>query len=96
MNVTEEQIQEWKQKHGKVYKIRVDDKVCYLKRPSRKTLSYASVAGKDDPIKFNEVVLRDCWLCGDEEIKTDDVLFMSISPKLADIIEIKETELEEL
>lgn len=96
MNVKKEQIQEWKEKHGKVYKISVDGKSCYLKRPSRKTLGYASVAGKDDPLKFNEVILRDCWLGGDEEIRKDDVLFLSVSAKLADIIETKEAELEEL
>jgi len=96
MNVTKEQIQEWKKKHGKVFKISCDSKVCYLKPPSRKTLGYASVAGKDDPLKFNEVILRDCWLGGDEEIRTDDVLFLSVGSQLANIIQTKEAELEEL
>lgn len=96
MEVTKEQIQEWKKKHGKVFKISCDGKVCYLKPPSRKTLGYASVAGKDDPLKFNEVILRDCWLGGDEEIRTDDVLFLSVSSQLANIIQTKEAELEEL
>lgn len=96
MEVTKEQIQEWKKKHGKVFKISCDGKSCYLKPPSRKTLGYAGVAGKDDPLKFNEVILRDCWLGGDEEIRTDDVLFLSVSSQLANIIETKEAELEEL
>lgn len=94
--VTNEQIQEWKKKHGTVYQITVDGRECFLKRPSRKTIGYASAAGKDDPIKFNEVVLRDCWLGGDEEIKTDDVLFMSVSGELASIIELKQVELKKL
>lgn len=96
MEVTKEQIQEWKKKHGKVFKISCDGKSCYLKPPSRKTLGYASVAGKDDPLKFNEVILHDCWLGGDEEIRTDDVLFLSVSSQLANIIQTKEAELEEL
>ena len=50
MEVTKEQIQEWKKKHGKVFKISCDGKSCYLKPPSRKTLGYASVASKDDPL----------------------------------------------
>lgn len=94
--VTNEQIQEWKKKHGTVYHITVDGKECFLKRPSRKTIGYASAAGKDDPMKFNEVVLRDCWLGGDEEIKTDDVLFMSVSGELASLIELKRVELKKL
>lgn len=94
--VTKEQIQEWKQKHGKVFKISCDGKDCYLKTPSRKTLGYASAAGKDDPLKFNEVILRDCWLGGDEEIRKDDVLFLSVGSQLPNIIQTKEAELEEL
>ena len=46
--------------------------------------------------KAYEIVLRDCWLAGDEEIKTDDTLFISASAKLADLIEVKEAELEKL
>jgi len=96
MNVTKEQIQEWKKKHGNVYEISVDGKKCYLKSPNRKTIGYASAAGKDDPMKFNEIVMRDCWLGGDEEIRTDDTLFLSVSGKLAEIIEVKEVELKKL
>lgn len=94
--VTPAQIAEWKKKHGDVFKITIEDKVCYLRKPTRKALGYASVAGKDNPLKFNEVILRDCWLAGDEEIKTDDTLFLSVSSKLTELIQIKETELEKL
>jgi hypothetical protein len=93
---TKEQIAEWKKKHGDVYCIKVEDKACYLKKPNRKTLGYAAVAGKENPLKFNEVLLRDCWLAGDEEISKNDDLFMSISPKLSELIEYKEAELEKL
>lgn len=90
------QIAEWKTKHGRIFCIRVEDKACYLKTPNRKTLGYAAVAGKENPLKFNEVVLRDCWLAGDEEIRTDDSLFLSVSQKLSEVVEVKEAELEEL
>jgi hypothetical protein len=89
-------IEEWKRQYGAVYRIKVEDKVCYLKSPSRKTLGYASMAAKTNPLKFNEVVLNDCWLAGNEEIKTDDSLFLSISPRLDELFEVKETELEKL
>ena len=93
---TKEQIKEWKEKHGQISRITVEDKACYLKTPSRKVLGYASMAGKENPLKFNEEILRDCWLAGDEEIRTDDTLFLSICPKLAELIEVKEAELEKL
>jgi len=93
---TKEQIAEWKAKHGGIFRITVEDKACYLKKPSRKALGYASMAGKENPLKFNEVMLNDCWLAGDEEIKTDDSLFLSVSPKLSELIEVKTSELEKL
>lgn len=96
MKITKEQIQEWKAKHGEIFRIKVEDKECYLKKPSRKTLGYATVASKDNPLKFNEVILNECWLGGDEEIRTSDDLFLSVSGKLSEIIEIKEAELEKL
>jgi len=95
-NITAEQIAQWKEKHGDIYKVTVKDKVCYLKRPTRKAIGYASVAGKDNPLKFNEVILKDCWLGGDEEIQTDDTLFLAASSKLAELIEVEEAELEKL
>ncbi|MDR0603582.1 MAG: hypothetical protein LBG80_04675 [Bacteroidales bacterium] len=93
---TKEQIGEWKQKHGAVFCIKVEDKACYLKKPSRKALGYASMAGKENPLKFNEVLLNDCWLSGDEEIRTNDDLFLSVSAKISELIELKEAELEKL
>lgn len=93
---TPEQIEAWKSKHGEVYAAKVDGHVCYLKKPSRKALGYASSAGKNDALKFNEIILNDCWLGGDDTIKTDDALFLSVSAKISDLIEVKEAELEKL
>lgn len=94
---TEAQVAEWKEKYpAGIYRYEVEDKACYLRRPDRKTLSAASVIGKTDPMKYNEVILKNCWLGGDEEIKTDDGLFLGISGKLAELIEIKEGELKKL
>lgn len=94
--VDQKQINEWKAQYGDVFKISVGDKVCYLKPPGRKVLSFASTAGQKDPMQFNEVILRECWLAGDEEIKTNDGLFLSVSAKLPELIEVKESVLEKL
>lgn len=93
---TPEQIEEWKKKYGKVWAIIVDGHICYLKRPDRKALGYASIAGKDNPLKFNEVILANCFLGGSEAIKTDDDLFFGASAKLAELIQVKEAELVNL
>ena len=96
MDVTKEQIKQWKAKYKEVFVLRVDDKVAYLRTPDRATLSYASTLATKDPMKFNEAILTNCWLGGDEEIKTDDALFLSASSKLGELIQIKEATFEKL
>lgn len=101
MIFSEEQIKSLKAEHGQLYKITMKDgangdKSCILKQPSRQVLGAASIAGKDNPMKFNEVILNNCWVAGDEEIKTNDMLFLSASQKIGEIIELKEAELEKL
>lgn len=92
--ITPEQIEAWKKKWGDVFCVTVGDKVAYLKRPSRQALSAAAVVGKNDPMKYNEILLGNCWLAGDEEIKSDDSLFLGVSAKLGELVEIKEAELK--
>ncbi|WP_298823411.1 hypothetical protein [uncultured Capnocytophaga sp.] len=94
--ITKEQIQEWKNQYKDIFVISVEDKKVYLRTPDRKTLSYASTLATKDPLKFNEVILNNCWLGGDEEIKTNDELFLAVSSKLPDLIQIKEATLEKL
>lgn len=101
MKATEAQIKAWKAKYGQIVKITLKDeangdKTCYLHKPSRKALGFASMAAKENPLKFNEVILNECWIDGDEEIRTDDELFLSASSKVAEMIELKEAELEKL
>lgn len=93
---TQEKIQEWKRKHGEVFRIVVEDKACYLRKPDRKVLSFAAAAGKSDPMKVNETILKNCWLDGDKEIQEVDAYFLGASSKLDQLVEVKEAELEKL
>lgn len=94
--VTAEQIAEWKKKHDDVFQIDVDDKTCFLRKPNRNELGYAAVAGKTNPLKYNEYILKSCWLGGDEEIRTNDDLFLSVGEALAEMIETKQAEIKKL
>lgn len=94
--ITDEQIKAWKKQHGDIFKLQIEDKVAYLKKPDRKTMSYATSVAAKDPMKFNEIMLNGCWLAGNEEIKTDDALFLGAAAKIAELIEVKEAELEKL
>lgn len=93
---TPEQIEAWKKAHGEISAVTVDGHVGYLKKPDRRTLSYASSVGTKDPVKFNEVLLNNCWLGGSEAIKTDDALFFGVSAVLGELIVVKEAELVKL
>jgi hypothetical protein len=92
---TPEQIENWKKKYGDIFLVEVDDSVCYLKKPDRKTMSYVATLG-NNPIRANEALLENCWLGGDESIKTDDEKFYGVSAKLNEIVAIKEAEITKL
>ena len=97
--VTQAQIQEWKSKHKHVYLVEADDeegnkKSCWLRKPDRKVLDAAYQMSKKNISKFNETIINNCWLVGDEEIKTDEFLFGGVAEKLGEIIEFAEAEIK--
>lgn len=95
--VTQAEVNEWKAKHGEVFAISVEDKVGYFKKPSRATLAAAlKHYGTSDTIKANELLMANCWLGGDSELKTIDSYFLACCNKLGELIEIKEAELKKL
>lgn len=91
-----EQVQEWKAKYGAVWALKVDGSVGYVRSPGRVELSHATAAGANNPVRFNETILRDCWLGGDMSLQTDDRKFLGVSGKLNEIIEVAEAEVEKL
>lgn len=98
---TKEKIAEWKAKFGKVSMLKVGGKEAYLRTPDRKILSAANLGattaeGKFDPMLYNEIILKNCWLAGDDEIMTDTGLFLAASKQLVKLIEAYESELVEL
>lgn len=93
---TAEEIAAWKKKHGDVYLVEVDGRSCYLKSPGRNEMSYAATVAGKDPMKFNAAILDKCWLAGDDEIKTNDKLFMGVAEKLDQIIETAEATVKKL
>lgn len=95
---TPEQIAEWKAQHLNVYALKTQesDKICYLRKPTRQELSYATKASETDSLNFNASILKSCWLYGDEEIMTNDSLFLGICPMLEEICAFEKFELEKL
>ena len=93
---TEEQIAMWKNLYKKVYEVEIDGSVCYLHRPDRKTISAATSIGATDPIKYAEIILENCWIAGDDSIKTDDEKFFGVSSHLDKLMTVGKAQLKEL
>lgn len=92
---TPEQIESWKQQYGDIFEIHVEGKYGYLKKPDRKTVGYAASV-QSNPIKSNEIILKSCWIAGDDCIKDDDQYFLSVQGMLAPLMEAKQAEIKKL
>ena len=94
MEYTQEQVAEWKKKHGEIFEIKVEDKSCILHKPTRRDLSYVSVV--KDPIKLSETLLKQLWVAGDKDIQDRDDLFMAVVNKMEEVLKVKEAEVKKL
>ena len=101
-NLTQKEIADLKEIHGEIWQADAEThdgtiKSCILRKPTRKEINYAMITSqKSGMLKFNEVILAKCWLLGDEEIKTEDYLFMGISGTLDEIISSAEATIKKL
>jgi hypothetical protein len=94
-------IEELKKKHGEVFEIVVpmDDEekeyaVGYVKKPTRHVLGAVSGMVNSNPVRAAEIMLANCWIAGDDRLKTDDDLFMSAIQPLFSIIKVRNGELK--
>lgn len=95
-HVTQNQIATWKKKHGEVFEIRVKGKKGYFRTPDRATLSLVLANANKDPLRATEIVAKNSFLGGDEELLSDDSLFFSVSSKLHELMQFKEATLKKL
>lgn len=95
-SLTKEEIEGFKKEYGGVFLITVEDKKCYLHTPTRVILDAAHAASAKRSSKYNEVVIRSCWLAGDKIILDDDEYFLSASTHLDEMITFKEAGIKKL
>lgn len=94
--VSEEQIASWKNQYGDIWAVEAGDGICYLKAPTRVVIGAASKFAQTDPLKFNETILNNCWLGGDESIKTDTGKFLAASSVLREMLEVPHASIKKL
>ncbi len=91
------QIDEWKRLHGNVFGyVSEDGKCCALRVPSLLILDACRTMSGGNGLKFDMALLENCWLGGDETLKTEDKYRLGVFDWLSTLIQKVEGELEEL
>ena len=88
--ITEAQIEAFKAKHGKVYRVDIvdgeDTHVGYFRRPDFQTVKAITKISKTDEVEAGKVMFDNCWLGGSEELRKDAVLFMAVQAQLGKML----------
>lgn len=98
---TEQKIEQWKAKYKNIFCYEVENEAgetvtCYFRQPDRRILSAATVTAKGDPMRYNEMILKNCMLEGGEELLKDDSTFFGLSQKVDELVNAKAGELKKL
>ncbi len=97
MDFTKEQIAEFKAKHGHIFKYTASDgKSCILKAPDLLTIDACKTIAGNSSIQFDMALVENCWVAGDEELRTVDKYRLGLFEWLGVIIVKIEGELVEL
>ena len=95
-DLTPDQVEDFKKEYGEVFCIEVEDKKCFIHKPTRQILDLASASSTKKSSAFNETILKNCWLAGDKDIVSNDDYFMGAGNVLDEIITFKSAELKKL
>lgn len=101
--VSPEQIEGWKKdvkaKYGEghdVFAYCVDDKICYLRSVDRNTYALATAKVTQSPAKFNEVIIENIWLGGDEDLRKQDDYYYGLIEFIEELMAKKKGSLQKL
>ncbi len=97
MKFTAEKIKLLKEKHGKVFLYETTDgKSCVLSTPTLKIIDACRSISGGSAIRFKNAIVENCWVDGDEEIKSTDKYLLGLFDQLDMIFDIVEGSLKEL
>ena len=95
--VTKKDIQAWKEKYANIYEIESDGKIGYIFDPTsdlRIMKMVVSSAKKGGNIEMTEAVINNCWLGGDEVLRTDEQYLLGITNQMDDLIDLPDYEVK--
>jgi hypothetical protein len=93
---TSDQIAAWKKDHKDIYAISVDGHVAYFKKPGRQVIALASTKLQTNPLGYMETILENTFIGGSKTLIEDDDYFMSLVPKVEEMVQVKMAELVKL
>lgn len=101
---TPEQITEWKKQYGEgqiqVLKVKISENetaLAYLKPVGRDVAAKAmSLYAEKQIIQTGEFIINNCWLGGDDRIKTNEKVSMAAAVQANALVEFLETSVEKL
>lgn len=97
MEFTEDKIKALKAKHGKLFLYETKDgKSCLLASPTLKIIDACRTIAGGSSIRFNNAIVENCWVDGDEEIRTSDRYLLGLFDELDMIFDIVQGSLREL
>ena len=94
--VTKEQIAQWKKDNEKVFILESKGATAYIRKPDFNDVDYATSVSVNSPLSFPKEIINQCWLGGDEIMKTDAGYIMGVSSVIDTIIEVIEVEVKEV
>jgi hypothetical protein len=94
-NPSKEQIAAWKQENKceHVFMLSTeDDKIAWIKDPlsDLNVMKLAFTAMKKSTIEFVKTILENCWIAGDESVKTDEKYCNFLADEVQEITDIPE------
>ncbi len=91
-----EQIAKWKAEHKEIFAVTVDGHVCYLRKPDRAVMAYATTALKEGPYQYAEALFDNCKIGGSEIFDTNDDFYMAALQKVDVLEQVKKAEIVKL
>ena len=90
-------IDEYKKKYNHVFKYTSKDgKSCLLRNPDLKIIDACRTLSGGSSVKFDKALVDNCWIEGDEELRTSDEHLMGLYDWLGSIIRKVDGHMEEL
>lgn len=94
--VSQEQIDQWKQLHGEVHYIAHDNKIAYFRKPGRLEIGHGMTYGAGNVLEMSIATMQVCYLGGCDALMEDELFLSSAGLRFNDLVELRQVEMGKL